>query len=530
MKHKIYFPQFGKRKVIKKNKSILEHIKELGIPITSECSGLGICKKCKITVIKGMEALNKRTEHESGLESRERLACQTIVEDDSIDIYINILHHGAIKQILTGGKSKVINVDPLTIKANNKVLFNNIELDNYKGHIYGIAIDIGTTTVVLHLCDLESGEIIFTSTFENPQRIINGNNVISRIEFDRKFPNDLHKILIDYINKKIKEMPCNPSEIYEAVVVGNSTMRDIFFGIDVQTLGVKPFKSITELEGNSTFLNKKAYELSLNLNKKANVYGVPLISSHLGSDTVAMCLFTGLFDNHKEVVISIDIGTNGEVVLKYDNEIIATSCAAGPAFEQIPAIEGAIQKIFFDKGNIILRTIGNKKAIGICGSGIIDLLAVLLKNKEMDENGYLTKGKKFNITDKIYLTQDQIKSQNGLIWSKAAISLGIKALLEKANLKTDDIDKVYLSGSFGSYINIENSIKIGLVPAIQIEKIVQVGNAAAEGAIEILLFKERRKLAEISAMKVKHMSLESIPNYFEKLILEEQNFTELKVY
>jgi len=157
------------------------------------------------------------------------------------------------------------------------------------------------------------------------------------------------------------------------------------------------------------------------------------------------------------------------------------------------------------------------------------LLGELLKAKEMDKNGYLVNKKVFKITDKVQLTQNAIKGENGLMWSKAAISLGIKVLLEETGISTNDLDRVYLAGSFGSYIDKKNARRIGLVPAVPLKRIVQVGNAAAEGAKEILLSRERRELAEESVKKVKHIDLELIPNYGERLMLDEQNFKKLKL-
>ena len=171
--------------------------------------------------------------------------------------------------------------------------------------------------------------------------------------------------------------------------------------------------------------------LSLNTNENANVYGAPLIGSHVGADTTAVCLATGLFDDPKGTALAIDIGTNGELVLKHNHKIIATSCAAGPALEPMPALKGAIYKISIDNGKINWKTIENTEPVGICGSGIIDLLGELLKNRKMNENGYLVNGKVFKITDRVQLTQNAIKGENGLMWSKAAISLGIKVEKDK---------------------------------------------------------------------------------------------------
>jgi len=529
MKYKIYFPQFDKEADLLKEKNILDYAKELKIPISSSCRGRGICKECRIVIEKGCEVLNEKTEFENDLNENERLACQAIIKDNSSDIHIKVLYQGSLEQILATGKRGKIKLNPLTRRKGNKVLFGNREIASYHNHIYGIAADIGTTTIVLHLMDLEADKLVFTSAFENPQRIIDGNDVISRIMYDRKKPNALYKELISCINEKISKMPCDKDEIYEMVVVGNSTMRDMFFGLDVQSIGIKPFKSVTEMRQGPTFLNKRAQDLSLRINKDANIYGTSLIGSHVGADTTGVCLSTGLFDESNLTAMAIDIGTNGEIVLKKGHRIIATSCAAGPALEPMPALRGAIQKISIDSGEIGWKTIGNTEPVGICGSGIIDLLGELLKAKEMDENGYLINGKVFKITDRIQITQNAVKGENGLMWSKAAISLGIKVLLEEASIGSDDLDRVYLAGSFGSYIDKKNARRIGLVPAVPLKRIVQVGNAAAQGANEMLLSRERRELAEESVKKVKHINLELVPNYGERLMLDEQNFKKLKL-
>jgi uncharacterized 2Fe-2S/4Fe-4S cluster protein (DUF4445 family) len=529
MKPKIYFPQFGKGAHLLKGKRIFDCAKRLGIPISSSCGGRGICKECKIVIEKGHEALNERTEHEKDLSKEERLACQAVIEDDSTDIYIRVLYQGSLEHILTRGRRSKVKLDSLTRRKANKVLLGGTEIGRYKNHIYGIAADIGTTTIVLHLMDLETGKLVFTSAFENPQRIIDGNDVISRITYDRENPGILHKELISRINEKINEMPCDGDEIYEMVVVGNSTMRDMFFGLDVQSIGIRPFKSMTELKGGPTFLNKKAQNLSLGINKNANVYGAPLIGSHVGADTAGVCLSTGLVDDSNLTAMAIDIGTNGELVLRHNRRIITTSCAAGPALEPMPALKGAIHKISMDDEKIRWKTVGSAKPMGICGSGVIDLLGELIRTGKMDENGYLTNGKVFKVTHGVQVTQDSIKGANGLMWSKAAVSLGIKVLLEEAGIGTSDLDSVYLAGSFGSYIDKKNARRIGLVPAVPLERIVQVGNAAGEGAKEMLLFKERRKLIEASVKKIKHINLELVPNYGERLMLDEQNFKKLKL-
>lgn len=523
--HKIHFMPFGKTTELVKGKTILEYAQELAIPLLSSCGGKGKCGQCRVIIYKGVELLNSRTNIEEKFlgNVKQRLACQTKTIDITHDVYIEVMPYSEL-QILVKGIDKKIELSPLTKMVGNKIVFGEQVVGDYEGKIYGLAADIGTTTVVLHLINLETGECIFTTAFENPQKKIAGDNVIKRIGYDKEKPGELQKLLISYINKEIKKYAKN---VYEMVVVGNTTMRDLFFGIDVQTIGVTPYKSITELKRGPTYIYKKAREIFLDIYPQANIYGASIIGSHIGADATAVCLTTGLFDTSEETSMAIDIGTNSEIILKHKDILLATSCAAGSALEPMPAVEGAIERIKLEGDKVTYKTVRGLEPVGICGSGIIDLLAEMLTHGVMDEKGYLTVGKVFNITDSIAITQQQIKGQEGLIWSKAAISLGIKVLLEHAGITITELKKVYLAGSFGNFIDKANARKIGLVPAVPLERIMQVGNAAVEGAKQMLLSKKRRELAEKAARKVKVVNLESIPNYGERLILEEQYFREL---
>lgn len=529
---RVYFPQFGKESEAQKGTSIFEYMQRLGIPINSACGGKGSCHQCTIDIDKGYEALNDITGLEAKLKQtkklkeEDRLACQAVIEEPSMDVYVNVKHYGAM-QILVSGKEKDLHLNPLTARVKGSVVFCDKAVSSYNGHIYGVAADVGTTTVVLHLMDLESGECAHTSSFENPQRKIDGDSVIARIAYDKENSGRLQSRLISQINGAINSMQCDKNCIYELVIAGNSTMRDIFFGLNVQTLGEEPFKSLTELSGLPTFLNKRAVELSIGINPDGNVYSPPLIGSHVGADTVAVCLATGMFEND-ETAMAIDIGTNTEIVLRHKDRMIATSCAAGSALEPMPGIMGAIERISIEDDRIVYSTIGSLEPIGICGSGMIDLVAEMLRTHKMDERGYFSNGKIFHVTDAISISEQDIKAQDGFIWSKAAISLGIKVLLEEAGIKAGELDNVYLAGSFGNYIRKENAKMIGLIPGVGLEKVIQVGNAAAAGAKEMLLSKERRRLAEEMAETVEHVNLEKLPDYGERLMIDEQVFSEIR--
>ena len=529
MKNRIFFLEFNKNKLLERGQTILKIARDLNIPINAGCGGLGICGECKVKIEKGIEILNNRTKAEEKLKNDERLACQAVIEKDGVDLFVSVVRSGFIANILTHGKKrKEICLNPHVKRKDNKIFLGENEIDSYGDGIFGIAADVGTTTVVLHLIDLEKGNIVHTSAFENPQRILGGNNVISRIHFDEKLPGRLQSLLISEINEEIKKMKVDSRSIYDFVIVGNSTMRDLFFGLDVQSIGKSPFKSITETDEATVSLKTGASELNLDINKNAEVYGPPLIGSHVGADALAVALSCGLFEDVGGNVMCIDIGTNGEVILRTDKGIMATSCAAGPALEPMSAVPGAISRFKIENKKISFETIGNAKPIGICGSGIIDVLSELVKNNLINEDGYLKDKKDFVIAENIKITQPDIKGESGLLWSKAAISLGIKALLEEAGLTTSDLDKVCLAGSFGTYIDKENAKIIGLVPDISSDKIIQVGNAAALGASEMLLCLESRNLAESSANEIKHINLESIPDYGERLMLVEQKFKKLR--
>ena len=283
-----------------------------------------------------------------------------------------------------------------------------VTVDRYTGAIYGIAADLGTTTVVLNLVNLESGEIEYTASFENPQRF-GGSDVMNRISYDGgPDSGELQSVIISAINFEIGEMvrvlKIRRRQIFEIVAVGNTTMRDLFFGIDVQSIGTRPYKSLIEEEFKvgervNTALTTSAYELGLRIHPKATAYGGPLIASHIGADTAADLLALGIEDQIEPVIL-VDVGTNTEVVIGNREKLFAASCPAGPAFEGgqvtygMPGYDGAVEKIVInDQGSVVSKdVIGDAPPVGICGSGLIDLLAELRRVNLMEELGKLSDG------------------------------------------------------------------------------------------------------------------------------------------
>jgi uncharacterized 2Fe-2S/4Fe-4S cluster protein (DUF4445 family) len=536
----IFFPQFKKGKEglkIHPGLTILDYAQKLQIKINAECGGVGKCGKCIVRIEKGEENLNQPTSSEKkfNLPEKHRLACQARIVRDISDIVVYIKEFGEY-EILKYGMEREVEICPSYIKKNGNVYKNGKEIDIYRDGIFGLAIDIGTTTIVFDIVNLENGDIIGTIAKTNPQ-IIYGNDVISRIEYamidkkekrflekDERYKklNEMQKIVVEMINNSIKEFNNNINDsIYEAVVAGNSTMRDIFFLNDISTLGKIPYEPL-----NPSSIIKKPDEIGLEINKNGEVYGLPLIGGHVGADIVADIIASEIY-NEEKICMLIDIGTNGEIVIGNKEKLIVTSAAAGGAFEGvniscgIGAVEGAIKEIKILNGKVYFSTIGNKYPVGICGSGLIDLLSELLKNKIINEKARLKNNNEFYITGDIKINQNDIFQ---LITSKAAIRTAWQVLLKVYPAEIKDIEKIYISGGFGNFINIESAINIGLIPDIEREKIIKIGNGSLEGAREVLLCYGKRKFAEEITKKVIHIKTNEIEKDFDYILAQNMYF------
>ena len=557
---KIYFPQYKKGKeglVLENGLSILDYIKKTGIEINAECGGKGKCGKCRVRIEKGKENLNElaKSEKSFSLSSDERLACQAKVTKDVGNITVFIKEPGKY-QILKEGTAlnqnkfgSGLKLNPSTILKDNRVVYDGETLDDYKGKIYGLGVDVGTTTLVFEIVNLQTGEIVKTIAKTNPQ-IIYGGDVVSRIEHaivgERRLAyrteeeikikiQQLQKCVIDGINESLKELDI-AQYIYEAIIVGNSTMRNIFFGLDIFSLGLRPYEPVHKEP-----IVRTAEELGLNIFPKAKVYGASLIGGHAGADALADIIASEIYNSVQPSML-IDIGTNGEVILGNSKRLISATLAAGGAYEGANvtsgtgAIEGAIKNIKIENGKAIYQTIGEKEPVGICGSGLIDLLAELLKCGIMSKDAKI-KGD-FLVTDlprqfflpakcsvagvagKIKLTQSDIYQ---LVNAKASLKTDQLILLKHYGIDVKDLDKIYLSGGFGNYINVKNAIKIGLLPDAE-EKVVKIGNGALAGAREMLLSKKIRKTAEEIAKKIKHIKPNELEKDFNYLIADNMYF------
>ena len=590
-------------------KSLFDYADDLAVRVPTSCGRTGECHECIVEVRRGMDALDPLTDSEKFLRENYRLACQATVGDIEADIEFNILRRQP--RILTESiATDNIELDPLTVREGDNIIYKGPEgpraIDRYRGRILGIAADIGTTTVAMNLVDLETGDIIYTASFENPQRF-GGSDVMNRISYETgSYRGELQAVLISSINYEIGEMvralKIRRRQIVELVAVGNTTMRDILFGIDVEPIGQKPYKSHIETDFNygkrdTTALSVPAHELGIRINPNANVYSGPLIASHIGSD-VAADLLTIAIDEQDETVMLIDIGTNTEIVAGNRYQLHAASCPAGPAFEggnvtyAMPGYDGAVERVTIPdrspllqegargrsspserrgreqakrssqgmhetaqavrhsaenpeasrnvpspawrerarvrarggaKGSTsttspLLTTIGDATPIGICGSGLIDLLAELRRHDIMNELGAFNDGSDeftFHHANRLTLSRADISA---LAQAKAANYCGQNIVLETVGTSANDYSRLYLAGGFANYINIQNAIDIGFIPNIDPNRITKIGNASLQGATIMLTNATKRATIEHLTQTITHIELETNPNFFDHFV------------
>jgi uncharacterized 2Fe-2S/4Fe-4S cluster protein (DUF4445 family) len=529
MKHfSIIFKPDGRQISIHAGATLLEAAGQAGIILSSVCGGKGTCKKCLVNL---------------DPDGRQVLACQHRIDSD-LTVTIPPASRFFEHKILTEGVAPKTKTLPDIYKKYLKFA--------PASNIFGVAIDIGTTTVVAKLINMADSRCIATEATLNPQTKY-GDDVISRIayaETDEKLA-ELHKVIIDCINQLIlqlcKQTSTNPMDIYEMCVVGNTTMNHLFLKFPVKQLGQIPFEPFSV-----DARDVPTEQLGLQINPAANVHTVENIAGFVGSDTTAVALAVDI-GSAEDFTLAVDIGTNGEVVLGTKDRLCAASCAAGPAFEGARiscgsrAMEGAIQAVVINEGDIDLDVIGGGLPHSICGSGLIDAVAVLLNLGIIDSTGRFTKPQKLkgklatpilsriiehnrqpafclsraaNVNGReVILTQQDIRQVQ---LAKAAIRTGIKLLQKKIGIEENgvhstpyvtDIKQVLLAGAFGNYIRRESALRIGLLPGVPLESIHFVGNAAASGAEMILLSSSLRAEAKRLARKIKYVEIAKDPDF-----------------
>lgn len=548
---------------VEKNTILLDAIRKANLNIETPCNGMGFCGKCKV-IAKGQ--LSEPTDREEKIingEKNERLSCmaeilgdveveliekqkvlKTINKGFSIDVEIDSPVR-LVKLPEINRLSPVPYVDDIGYKVSSPDLYRKIafieegsfkeiwgvvfedkllDICTYKKDILGLAIDIGTTGVSYYLVDLSNGEIVKNLSSLNPQTQYGG-DVLTRITYCMENSSGtvkLQELIIDEINNSINKIVDNYysiSDIYHIAIAANTTMIHLLLGINPRSLAVSPYRSVF-LDCQSI----KARDISIKANDEALLTIIPSASSYVGGDIVSGIMASG-FQNNKKAVY-IDIGTNGELAALRDGKIICTSTAAGPALEGMNiecgcrAEDGAIERFDIDEEyNIHYSTIGNSKAIGICGSGLIDVAGALVRRGIIMKSGRWNKDihpklaerlvdKKFYITDDVYISQKDIRQ---IQLAKGAIAAGVTMMLDQIGLGIEDIPLIYIAGAFGYHINPNNIKEIGLIPKGFNGDIKFLGNTSLEGARLALInadcykmvydIKENMEVLELSLKK-----------------------------
>jgi uncharacterized 2Fe-2S/4Fe-4S cluster protein (DUF4445 family) len=463
--------------------SLLDILRKNGSPIYAPCGGKGTCGKCRVNV-KG---------------PGEVISCRYYPEND-----IDVILPGIEEANILVAQTKYLEDLP----------FNLGIIEFATSSPCGVAIDIGTTTVVLYFLNLVTGQIEKISSFLNLQKQY-GADVISRINYCQENVTGLEELQESIIgsinhelNRFLKEKGLEPENIERVVVAGNTTMLHMFLGVDPISIALAPFKpgftDKQEREGRLT---------GLNVNTDARVVTLPCISAYVGAD-----ILSGLtaLKVRKKNYLFLDIGTNGEIALIKDKRIYTCATAAGPAFEGaniscgMGAISGALS-VYINPDNY--KVIGNTEPVGICGSGIVDIIAYMLEKELIDETGLLKETFSIYPEKGVQIIQQDIRE---IQLAKSAIYSGIKILMNTAGLSFEETDGLYLAGGFGNYISIPSAIKIGLLPSELSGKIHAVGNSAGIGALQYLKSDKFKSKSEVILKNISYIEL----SYIEEFTLE----------
>ncbi len=618
-KHKVIFQPLGRRGEVEEGKTILEASRELGVEIESLCGGQRACGKCKVKLEEG--PLSPFVEEESKFisdgEKAEgyRLACVAQIEGDVL-IFIPEESRAGEQVVRKAATERQINLNPairlydvelspptfqnpigdferLRNALAEKYHLTALEIDyqtllmlphalrqgKWKvtvatwmekkiidilpgkvEEVFGLAVDVGTTTVAAYLCNLRNGKVVATQSMMNPQ-VTFGEDVMSRITYVMTHPENgletMHLSIIRGLNHLIQtiveEQGLRPEAILELVIVGNTAMHHLFLKINPENIGVSPFPPAIHQS-----LDIKARDLGIKVHPSANVHILPVEAGFVGADNVGV-LIAEEPDRQEEMVLIIDIGTNGELVLGNRNILISSSCATGPALEGahikfgMRAAPGAIERIKIDPETLEVnfKIIGQDQwkaekkitsAKGICGSGIIDGMAELFRTGIIDKSGRFNKpvhSPRFRIANEkpefviawkeetcigkdITLTQQDVRNAQ---LAKGALYTGAKLMMKRLGIET--LDKVILAGAFGSYIDPEEAMVLGMFPDCDLKKVYAVGNAAGDGARMALLDRDKRTEANEMARKVEYIEL-TIESEFQNEFMEAMQIPHMK--
>jgi len=518
----VSFPKENIKVQVEKGTKLIQAIRKCELSLETPCNCMALCGKCKVKVFGELSPISK--EEAAFIEEENiRLACLVEIQGD---VEVEFLeNHKGLKTINRGYSIKA--------EVDNEI----INKYKYSDNLCGVAFDIGTTGISAYLIDLRSGEVLNKASALNPQTEYGG-DVISRITFCMENDNGT-EILSSSISEKLNDIieqllvkGVNRQNIHVITVAANTTMLHLLANKNPESIAKAPYTAV--------FLDKQeklAKDINLEIYEEGKVILLPSVSAYIGADIISGIVATD-FINKNNKSIFIDIGTNGEIVANCNGELAASSTAAGPALEGmniscgLRAVEGAIDKFNIDEEcNITYTTIGGRKAIGICGSGLLDITSALLTAGVLEKNGRFNikmneklRGrfidKKFYITDDIYVSQKDIRQ---IQLAKGAIAAGIIMLLKELHIRIEEIDEIVIAGAFGYHVNAESIKTIGLIPKGFKGNVSFVGNSSVEGAaLSAINNKVLNKMIEIKE-KIKIVELSTKVD-FQNYFIKELNF------
>jgi uncharacterized 2Fe-2S/4Fe-4S cluster protein (DUF4445 family) len=581
------FEPIGRRVPCNGGDTLLDAAQHAGIVLNATCGGEGVCGRCIVRVMDGQISpanLTEEAELSGQVEAGWRLACQAEILGD-VRIHIPPDSLATAQRTQTEGLTLPIELNPavrsLTVSLPPpnladlrsdadrlrdslgrpdltfptpvlRTLSNILRAHEFNVSVFlrglsvvgvrptntpalGLAVDLGTTKLAGYLVDLASGETLATAGAMNPQ-IAFGEDVMARIGHAISKPEggeQLRSAIVDALGQMAFDL-CgqanrSTSDIADAVIVGNTAMHHLFLGLPVKQLGLAPY-----VPAESAALDIPAYEIGFSFAPGASVHVLPNIAGFVGADHIAMLLGSGMLEK-EGVVLGLDIGTNTEISLIANGKHYACSTASGPAFEGahithgMRAAPGAIEKVHIHNGEIMLQTIDNQPPAGLCGSGILDLVAQMLKAGIVNSRGVLNAsngdsrvrqgnhGLEFVLVPASENGKREItfnrSDVNEIQLAKGAMRTGVKILLERAGIEEKNVDTVIIAGAFGTYLDVQSGIDIGMFPKIEKEKFIQVGNAAGAGARMALLSTDIREQAIQAVKRINYVELTVEPSF-----------------
>jgi uncharacterized 2Fe-2S/4Fe-4S cluster protein (DUF4445 family) len=568
MAYMIRVSSHGQTIAAEKKDILADKLQQAGVPLNLYCNKRGLCGKCFVEIVTGRRPdLGEKEKFwlkQKDLSADHRLSCQYEVDGDVVvNVPVSSTHESvpilpsiprsavipdpAVKKyylelpkpeisspdslferILTGLGAKSLKIpmeilrglgsmlkeagQKVTVIVHRESEVIAVEPGNTLGQNFGLAIDVGTTTLVMELVDVESGRTLDMEAALNSQSK-RGADVISRLTYalsETKNAAELRDLVLGTLSQMARRLlvrnRVSPGSVYEVVVSGNTAMSHLLLGVPVDTLATAPYHAVfSRLPG----LN--AREVGLAIHPHGKAYFAPNIKSFVGGDISSGILAARLAARSGNYLF-LDLGTNGEIVLKAGEELVATSTAAGPAFEGMniscgmPALPGAIYRAE-DSGSIQTSTIGNSPAQGVCGTGLIDLIAAFLARGEIVPGGAIQNPtRRLPVAAGIVLTQDDVRQMQ---LACAAIKSGTRLMLKANGMSVERLDGIFIAGAFGSYLNIGNSMALGLLPRIDEKRVVFIGNASLAGARLLLVAKEEREEVEALVQRIHYLSLAS---------------------